>query len=77
MLLWGWVLSGPPDAWVHHVGVGVRVTYSVEGVGATLTLAWDPAPIYYRPLPGGLCGEMELQNRLTQEYLEYLTEALL
>ena len=54
MLLWGWILSGPPDAWVHHVGVEVRVTYSMEGVGATLTLAWDPTPIRFRPPPGWL-----------------------
>lgn len=51
MLILGWAVSGPPDAWHHHLSVGVRVSYGTGGGHVALTLAWDPTPIRYRPPP--------------------------
>jgi len=50
-IFWGWVASGAPDAWHHHVSVGIRVSYASTGASIALTLSWDPTPIRFRPPP--------------------------
>lgn len=56
LLLWALLAHGNPDSWA----VAWQVRFSVylpDDPGVAISVAWDPVPIYYRPLPGELCGE--------------------
>ncbi len=54
-LLVGLFAHGRPDAW--DVAWQARLSLYLPGPGGSVSLAVDPVPIYYRPLPGDLCGE--------------------
>jgi hypothetical protein len=53
-LLGALLLRGVPDSWDH--ALQVRLYLSVDGSGG-LEIAYDPVPIYFRALPGNLCGQ--------------------
>ena len=55
LLLWGLLAYGAPDAW--DVAWRVRLSLYLPGPAGGVSLAVDPVPIFYRPLPGDLCGE--------------------
>lgn len=55
LLLWALLAYGRPDGW--DVAWQVRLSLYLPDPGGAVSVAWDPVPIYYRPLPEGLCGE--------------------
>lgn len=57
LLLWGLLAYGAPDAW--DVAWQVRLSLYLPGPAGSVSIAVDPVPIYYRPLPGDLCGVYE------------------
>lgn len=55
LLLWALLAYGRPDGW--DVAWQVRLSFYLPDPSGSISVAWDPVPIYYRPLPGDLCGE--------------------
>ncbi len=54
LLIAGLVAYGRPDGW--DVAAQARLSLYLPGPVGSVGLVVDPVPIYYRPLPGNLCG---------------------
>lgn len=55
LLVWALLSYGRPEGW--DVAWQVRVSAYLPNISGSISLAVDPVPIYYRRLPGDLCGE--------------------
>ncbi|UZX16570.1 hypothetical protein KQ693_05940 [Thermus sp. PS18] len=55
LLLFGALQYGAPNSW--DTAVQLKLSVALPGPTGAVELAVDPVPIYYRSLPGNLCGD--------------------